>query len=46
MTDASNETCLCCGAAIEEVDGVLRHTRSHAKACDLDDPASLVATRR
>ena len=35
--------CLNCGAEVEEVDDLLRHKRSHAIACDLDDPSSLNA---
>ena len=46
MSATDTETCLCCGATIEEVDGELRHVRTRAKACDLDDDASLTATRR
>ena len=41
-----DELCLACGAAIEEVDGVIIHTRTRAKACDLDDPSSLMAQRK
>jgi hypothetical protein len=36
--------CQNCGAdAMDTKDGV-KHLRSHAKSCDLDDPSSLVAT--
>jgi hypothetical protein len=38
--------CGACGAAIEEVDGELRHIRTRARACDLDDPSSLMAQRK
>ena len=44
MTEPT-ELCVACGAAIEEVDGELRHQRTRAKACDLDDPSSLAAQR-
>ena len=40
------ELCGGCGAAVEEVLGELRHQRTHAKACDLDDPSSLMAQKK
>jgi len=40
------ELCGACGAAVEEVLGELRHQRTRAKACDLDDPSSLSAQRK
>lgn len=41
-----DELCLACGAAIEEAGGELRHLRTRAKSCDLDDPSSLMAQRK
>ena len=35
--------CRNCGAEIEECDAKLRHKRTNAFHCDLDDPDSLVA---
>ena len=40
------EQCGACGAVIEEVGGELRHLRTKARACDLDDPSSLTAQRK